>query len=81
MIEFTFQEKEQLVEKIQAYAENELDLEIGQFDAGFLLDFFAEKIGPAFYNKGVQDAQQVVDLKLEDIKHALYEIEKPVVNR
>tara|TARA_Y100000034_G_scaffold10687_1_gene11185 strand:+ start:247 stop:486 length:240 start_codon:yes stop_codon:yes gene_type:complete len=79
MIEFSFKEKEALMDKIQKYMNDELDVEIGQFDAGFLLDFMTEQIGPAFYNKGVQDAQQVLDEKLDDIRHALYEIEKPVV--
>ena len=78
MIEFSYKEKEALMEKIQKYMNDELDIEIGQFDAGFLLDFMTEQVGPAFYNKGVQDSQQVLDEKLDDIRHALYEIEKPV---
>ena len=44
-IEFTSQEKEQLVDKIQHYFLKELDQELGQFDADFLLDFFSEQMG------------------------------------
>ena len=45
--------------------------------AGFLLDFICEEMGPYYYNQGVQDAQQLAREKLED---AVYEIEKPFVD-
>ena len=51
-IEFTREEKDVICRKIQLYFQEELDQEIGQFDAGFLLDFFAEEIGSYFYNRG-----------------------------
>ena len=77
MIEFTKDEKEIITRKIQLYFHEELDQEIGQFDAEFLLDFFAEEIGPYFYNRGLYDAQTVLESKLENISDAFYEIEKP----
>ncbi len=81
-IEFSTQEKEQLVSKIQDYFVDELDQDIGQFDAEFLLDFFAKEVGGYFYNRGLFDAQEIVRNKLdnvsEDINEALYQIEKPV---
>ncbi|QBG35716.1 DUF2164 domain-containing protein [Litorilituus sediminis] len=81
-IEFSTQEKEQLVTKIQDYFVDELDQDIGQFDAEFLLDFFAKEVGGYFYNRGLFDAQEIVRNKLdnvsEDINDALYQIEKPV---
>lgn len=81
-IEFSTQEKEQLVAKIQDYFVDELDQDIGQFDAEFLLDFFAKEVGGYFYNRGLFDAQKIVRNKLdnvsEDINEALYQIEKPV---
>lgn len=77
-MEFNSEEKDAIVQKIQRYFEQELNQEIGQFDALFLLDFFAEKIGPYFYNKGLQDAQTVLTAKMADIEDALYELEKPV---
>ena len=76
-IEFTRDEKALIAAKIQQYFEVELEQEIGQFDAEFLLDFFALEIGGFFYNRGLQDAQIVLESKLEDISAALYEIEKP----
>ena len=76
-IEFSREEKEIIAGKIQLYFSEELDQEIGQFDAEFLLDFFAEEIGPYFYNRGLYDAQTVMEARLADISDALYEIEKP----
>ena len=76
-IEFTKEEKELIVQKIKLYFNDELDQEIGQFDAEFLLDFFSEEIGPRFYNQGLRDARSVLEAKLENIDEALYEIEKP----
>lgn len=76
-IEFTKEEKEILVKKIKLYFVEELDQEIKQFDAEFLLDFFTEEIGPYFYNRGLYDAQTLLESKLELITEGFYEIEKP----
>lgn len=71
------EQKKQLIDKIQRYFSEELDQELGSFDAEFLLDFFSENFGGVYYNQGLQDAQTVMMSKLEDISDALYEIEKP----
>ena len=76
-IEFSSEEKEVICRKIQLYFQEELDQEIGQFDAGFLLDFFAEEMGAYFYNRGLYDAQAILENQLANIGEAIYEIEKP----
>lgn len=76
-IEFTKAEKEVLANKIQDYFQKNMDQEIGQFDALFLLDFFAEEIGPYFYNRALFDAQVIINEKVESIADALYAIEQP----
>ncbi len=75
-IEFTKEEKEIISRKIQLYFTEELDQEIGQFDAQFLLDFFTEEIGAYFYNRGLYDSQAILESKLETISDAIYELEK-----
>ena len=75
-IEFTSQEKEQLVDKIQHYFLKELDQELGQFDADFLLDFFSEQMGVFFYNRGLYDAQRMLKKKAEEISDAIYQLEQ-----
>ena len=79
MSEITFSEAETdvLVKKIQSYFHEELDQDIKQFPARFLLDFFAEEIGPYFYNRALLDAQAVLEERMEGIREALYEIDKP----
>jgi len=76
-IEFTQEEKELLVHKIKHYFNQELDFDIGQFDAEFLLDFFSEEIGVYHYNRGLRDAQDIFSTKVESITDAIYELEIP----
>lgn len=77
IINFSKEEKTILIQKIQRYFDNELEQEIGQFDAEFLLDFFSEKIGVYFYNQGLREAQAVLKSRLDSIADAIYDIEKP----
>ncbi|MEJ1298261.1 MAG: DUF2164 domain-containing protein [Candidatus Sedimenticola sp. (ex Thyasira tokunagai)] len=76
-IKFTKDEKDVIIRKIQGYFENELDREIGQFEADFLLDFFSEEVGAYYYNRGLYDAQAILESKMEGFAEAVYEIEKP----
>jgi uncharacterized protein (DUF2164 family) len=76
-IEFSKAEKDIIIRKVQKYFDTELGQDLGQFDAEFLLDFFANEVGAYFYNRGLRDAQAVIEGKLADIGDALYEIEKP----
>jgi uncharacterized protein (DUF2164 family) len=76
-IEFSKAEKDTIVQKIQDYLNDELDVEIGQFDTEFLLDFFSKEVGAYYYNQGLQDARAVISAKLIDVDEAIYEIEKP----
>lgn len=75
-IKFSDQQKNEIVEAIQTYFEKELDQDIGQFDAEFLLDFFSEKVGPYYYNQGLNDARAILDDKLDTITESFYELEK-----
>ncbi len=61
--------------KLKEYFNNELDCEIGQFDAESLLEFISKEIGVYHYNKGLQDAQDIFKQKVESVTDAIYEIE------
>lgn len=76
-IEFSAEEKAVIGKKIQRYFSEELDQDLGQFEAEFLLDFFSKEIGAFYYNRGLYDAQTVLENRFEDLKDSLYEIEKP----
>lgn len=73
-------DKQEILNKLQKYMLDELDVELGQFDAEFLLDFFTDKIGNYFYNQGVYDSQRLLSDKLELISDAFYDLEQPVNN-
>lgn len=77
-IKFSNQEKEQLINKLQKYFERELEQEIGQFDAEFLLDFISKEFGSFYYNRGLYDSQSIISDRVEQISEAIYELEQPV---
>ena len=77
-IEFTAEQRELMVQKIQTYFEDELDQDLGQFDAEFLLDFFASNIGAHFYTRGLHDARAIFEARIETIDEDIYGIEKDI---
>lgn len=80
-IKFSNQEQDAIIRRIQDYFRDALDQDIGQFDAQFVLDFFAREIGPYFYNRGLYDAQVILQLRLEDLSDAILELEKSTQSR
>lgn len=80
-IEFSRDERAAVTAKLRDYFARELDQALGQLPAEMLLDFIGKEIGGAFYNRGVHDAQQLVQQKAEDIVEALYGLERPVLQR
>lgn len=76
-IKFNKEEKEILGRKLQMYFSEELDQDLGQFDAQFLLDFISEELGAYYYNRGLADAQSAMQERMEAISEVIYELEKP----
>ena len=72
------EDTDRLVAKIKTYFNNELDQEIGGFEAEFLIEFFAKEIGPSFYNQGLSDAQTIFSEKTDEVYYLLQELEKPL---
>jgi uncharacterized protein (DUF2164 family) len=77
-IEFSKKEKEIMVQKVKTYFREELNQDIGNFDAEFLIDFFAEQMGGFFYNRGLYDAETMISEKVSEISDLLLQLEKPV---
>lgn len=75
-IEFTKEQKASIEEKLRTYFQEELDRELGQFEAQFLLDFLIAELGPYFYNQGLYDARALLEKRVEDIAESIYELEK-----
>lgn len=66
-----------MVVKLKAYLAEELDLEVGGFDAEFLLDFVGKELGNYFYNQGLEDAQAAMASRMESIAEAIDLLERP----
>jgi len=75
-IEFSSEQRAAMIQKLQSYFDSELDQELEQFDAEFLLDFFSKEIGAHFYNRGLHDARAVFESRIESIDDEIYAIEK-----
>lgn len=77
-IELDKKQQQSMTQELQRYLQDELDIEIGQFDAEFLVEFISKKFGSVYYNQGLKDAQSVMERKMMDIADEIYEIEKIV---
>ncbi len=76
-IEFSSSEKNIIAKSLQDYFDKELDQELGNVEAQFLLDFITDEIGSYFYNRGIYDAQAILEQRMENITDAVYALEKP----
>jgi uncharacterized protein (DUF2164 family) len=75
-IEFNAEEKADLISRLQDYCDTELDRELGSFEAQFLMDFISETMGPFYYNRGIYDAQALLQEQLEHVGESIYQLEK-----
>ncbi len=69
--------REALTKTLTGYLKSELDVELGGFEAVFLLDFIVDRLGPHIYNQALYDAQAHVLKKLEALGEAVLDLEKP----
>ncbi len=77
-IEFSKEEKQMMTQKVKKYFQDELNEDIGNFDAEFLIDFFSKEMGGFFYNRGLYDAETMISEKVSEISDLLLQLEKPV---
>ncbi len=70
--------RELLSRQLQRHLKDELDLDVDPVDAGGLLDFLSESVGPHFYNQGLTDARAVIAERAELMAEALYVLEQPL---
>ncbi|WP_426035348.1 DUF2164 domain-containing protein [Brevundimonas sp. DC300-4] len=75
-IVFSKEEQRDLIPRIKAFVRDELDLEIGDLQASLLMDFFANTLGHAVYNRAVYDAQALIATRAEEMAEALYALER-----
>lgn len=66
---------QQAVASIQRYFRENMEEPIGNLEAGILLDFFVEEIGPSIYNKAIRDAQQRLTVQVGELDIEIHEDE------
>ena len=64
-----------LLESIQRYCREEMDLDVGDLKAQLLLDFCLREIAPCAYNRAVVDVQRVLTDRVSDLQSDCYEPE------
>lgn len=77
-ITLTREETADLVAALRGYFRDELDQDLGVLPAEMLLDFIRERVGPAFYNRGLYDAQAAVAAQAEALAERILNLEKPL---
>ena len=55
------------IASIQRYVAEHLELPIGNVQAGGLLQFFLEEIGPTVYNRAVGDVQERLQMRVSEL--------------
>lgn len=77
-INFSKQQKDQMLSDIQRFFYEERDEEIGSLAAENVLEFFKKHLGPHFYNEGIRDSKKMMDEKLATLEEDFYLLERPV---
>jgi uncharacterized protein (DUF2164 family) len=75
LMELSKRTREDATASIQRYFEENLPEPLGSLQAGLLLDFFIEEVGPVIYNRAIADAQTRMQLRVSDMSGELYEKE------
>lgn len=75
-ISFDKDETKAIVSEIRDYFREELDQDIGVLPAEMLMNFFADKMGAYYYNRGVHDAQAALKQRMDSLHDDLYGLEQ-----
>ncbi len=76
-IKFDRDETKAIVGEIQDYFRVELDQSIGAIPAEMLMQFFADKMGAYYYNRGLYDAQLLIRKQVESLSDEIFALEQP----
>ncbi|MBM7564724.1 DUF2164 domain-containing protein [Paenibacillus sacheonensis] len=72
------EEKENLIQSVQAYFEEERSESIGSIGAEALIDFMLKELGPYAYNQALADARKAIQDRAAQLEDDLYGLEKPI---
>jgi uncharacterized protein (DUF2164 family) len=66
-IKMSKEKRDAMISAIKTYFLTEREEDLGDLAAGFILDFFIEKLAPEFYNQGIFDSHRYMHEKIEDL--------------
>ncbi len=69
----TKEQRGEMMASLQRYLSAELDCDLGEIQAGHLLDYMFKELGPYAYNQGVEDARAYFHSKVEDLAGTCFE--------
>ena len=72
-LELSKQETGEIIPSLRKFFREELEVELSEMRAGFLLDFIQKEIAPYAYNQGVRDAESFIRNKLDDLPATCFE--------
>ncbi|HEV7406786.1 MAG TPA: DUF2164 domain-containing protein [Chthoniobacteraceae bacterium] len=72
-LELTKEEIAEIVPSLKRYFRDELEQELSEMRAKFLLEYFMTEIAPLAYNRGVKDAESFLRAHVEDLPNTCFE--------
>lgn len=72
-IELSKQEVAEVIPSLRRFFREELEQELSEVRAGFLLSYIMKEIAPFAYNKGVGDAESYFRSKVEELSAVCFE--------
>ena len=76
MINISRKNRDKIAQDIQEWFRENLDQEIGNLDAEFLLDYFTENLGGFYYNQALSDVHSLIAEKTEFFADSIYDLMK-----
>ena len=67
--------RKRFLDSIKRYAKENLEQEVGDLQAGLLLEFVLKEIAPTVYNQAIADAQAYMRGRLDDLEGVCFEKE------
>ena len=66
-VELAKEVRAQAIGSIERYFREHMEERIGNIQAAALLNFFLEEIGPSIYNRAIADAQDRLQLRVDEL--------------
>ncbi|WP_068618488.1 DUF2164 domain-containing protein [Paenibacillus tuaregi] len=75
------EDKDVIIRSVQTYFEEERGESIGELAAEQLIDFMIGELGPAVYNKAIENVRKMIFEKNSQVDDELYALQKPIQRR